>query len=68
MRSRFPRWPLLALLGLAAAFKNFWMWSDSGLVLGMPANLAYHVGLCLAAAIVLLAVVRRGWPDDMDGD
>jgi len=68
MRPAFPRWPLLALLGLCAAFENFWMWSDSGIAFGMPANLAYHVGLCGAAAVVLLAVVRRGWPDDADGD
>ena len=44
------------------------MWSDNGIVLGMPANLAYHVGLCGAAAVVLFAVVRRGWPEDEDGD
>lgn len=68
MRARFPRWPLLALLGLGAAFENFWMWSDSRMVLGMPASLAYHVGLCVAASIALLAVVRWGWPDDADGD
>lgn len=68
MRARFPRWPLLALLGLGAAFENFWMWSDSRMVLEMPANLAYHVGLCVAASIALLAVARWGWPDDADGD
>ena len=64
MEASHPRWPLLALLGLAAAFENFWMWSDSRLVLGVPINLAYHLGLCVAATGVLAAVARWGWPGD----
>ena len=66
MDSKHPRWPLLALLVLAAAFENFWMWSDDRLVLGMPVNLAYHAGLCIAASALLLLVIRRGWPGDDD--
>ena len=66
METPHPRWPLLALLALALAFENFWMWSDSRLVLGVPINLAYHVGLCVAATGVLAAVVRWGWPGNPD--
>ena len=66
MKSSHPLWPLLALLALAAAFENFWMWADDRLVLGVPVNLAYHLGLCLATALVLAAVSRWGWPDDAD--
>lgn len=62
MKTTHPRWPLLALAALAAAFENFWMWPDDSLVLGLPVNLAYHVGLCVAATLVLGAVVRWGWP------
>lgn len=65
MKRAHPRWPLLALLALAAAFENFWMWPDDRLVLGLPVNLAYHVGLCIAASLVLAAIVRQGWPRDM---
>lgn len=61
-----PRWPLWLLLALAAAFENFWMWGDSRLVLGVPVNLAYHLGLCLAASAGLAVVVLRGWPDGAD--
>lgn len=62
MNRAHPRWPLLALLGLAAAFLNFWMWPSGRLVAGLPVNLAYHLGLCVAASAVLAAVVRRAWP------
>ncbi len=68
MNRSYPRWPLLALLALAAAFENYWMWPDSGLVLGLPVNLAYHLGLCAVASFALAAVVRWGWPRDPDED
>lgn len=60
------RWPLLLLLLLAAGFENFWLWGDDRLLFGVPINLAYHVGLCLVGALLLAAVVRWGWPDDLD--
>ena len=63
MGTSHPRWPLLALLALAAAFENYWLWPDDSLVFGLPVNLAYHLVLCLVAALVLGAVVRWGWPD-----
>ena len=66
MPGSHPRWPLLLLLVLAAGFENFWLWSDDRLLLGIPVNLAYHVALCLVGAIALAAVVRWGWPTDVD--
>ena len=66
MHGSHPRWPLAALGILSAAFQNFWMWSDDRLVLGVPVNLGYHAGLCVAATLVLVAVVRRGWPGAPD--
>ena len=65
-RRSHPRWPLLALLGLAAAFQNAWLWPSDALVLGVPVNLAYHLGLCAAASLALAAVVRWGWPVGSD--
>lgn len=66
MEGSHPRWPLLLILVLAAAFENVWMWADDRLVLGLPVNLAYHVGLCVVATLVLFAVTRWGWPQDTD--
>lgn len=68
MSRSHPLWPLLACLALAAAFENWWMWPDSGLFLGLPVNLAYHLGLCAAASVVLAAIVRWGWPRDTGED
>ncbi len=61
-----PRWPLLVLVLLAAAFENFWMWGDTRLILGLPVNLAYHAALCLATSAALAAVVYWAWPEDTD--
>lgn len=66
MPGSHPRWPLLPLLLLAAGFENFWLWGEDWLLFGIPVNLAYHVGLCVAGAALLAAVVRWGWPDDAD--
>ena len=62
MESSHPRWPVAALVVLALAFENFWMWADDGLLFGVPSNLAYHLGLCVAASAALWVVVSRGWP------
>ena len=59
-------WPLMLLVLLAAAFKSPWLWGEDSLLLGIPVNLAYHLGLCLAATLLLAVVARWGWPDDVD--
>ena len=66
MSGSHPRWPLLLLLLLAVGFENFWLWGSDRLLFGIPVNLAYHVGLCVLGAGLLAAVVRWGWPDDLD--
>ncbi len=68
MRRSFPLWPLGLLLVLSAAYWNVWMWSDSRLVLGVPVNLLYHLGLCVATAIIMAGVLRQAWPPDADED
>ena len=67
MQGACARWPLLVLLALAVAFENFWMWPDSRLVYGVPVNLAYHLGLCVAATLAMAAIAKWGWPGDADG-
>ena len=60
------RWPLVLLLLLGVGFENFWLWGEDWLLFGIPVNLAYHVGLCVAGAGLLAVVARWGWPDDTD--
>lgn len=62
MEGSHPRWPLLVLLALGLAFENAWMWTDDRLLMGIPANLAYHLALCVVATALLAVVVSRGWP------
>lgn len=61
-RRRLAPW-LYAALGLLYLLHNdLWLWGDSRLVLGLPAGLTYHLGYCLAAALLFAALVRWAWP------
>jgi hypothetical protein len=55
-------------LGFVAVHLNYWMWDDARIVLGLPANLLYHVVLSLVLSAVLFLLVRRAWPRYLDED
>jgi membrane protein implicated in regulation of membrane protease activity len=59
---------LLLALGFVFLHLNYWMWDDARIVLGLPANLLYHVVLSLALSLVLFVLVRRAWPRYLDED
>lgn len=50
------------LVTLFLLHQDVWLWRDGRLVLGLPVGLAYHVGYCLAVALVLGRAVRWAWP------
>lgn len=53
------RWLLYALLLLLFLLHNdFWFWETSQLVLGVPVGLLYHIGFCLAATLLMAALVK----------
>ena len=56
------RWLLYGLLVLLFLLHNdFWLWETPRLVLGVPIGLLYHIGYCLAAALLMAAfVIERG--------
>ncbi len=57
---------MFAALGLLYLLHNdFWLWSEPRSWLGLPAGLVYHLGYCLAAALLMALVVRRAWPADL---
>ncbi len=56
----------LALVALYLLHNDLWLWNDPGLVLGLPAGLAYHVGFCIATSIVLTLLVLHAWPSHLD--
>lgn len=63
-----PRWLLPLAFVLIAIHLNYWMWDDSRVILGLPANLLYHVVFSLSLYPVLRLVVRRGWPSYLSDD
>ncbi len=66
MKASVYRRPLTALALLAAAFFNPAAWDNDRLLAGIPLNLVYHSGLCVAAVLAMWAVVRKAWPDYLD--
>jgi hypothetical protein len=47
-----------------------WLATSTVRFMGLPASLAWHLGLCLAAAVVMTAAVQLAWHvglDDEDG-
>ena len=62
------RWSLLAVGAAYVAYFNYWMWDDDSLVLGVPVNLLYQVLLTISFSVVMWALVRWGWPSDLDED
>ena len=58
------RWLLYCLLALLFLLHNdFWFWETPQLVLGMPVGLLYHIGYCIAAMLLMAALVkaRKDW-------
>ncbi len=45
---------------------DWWFWNDSRLVLALPAGLLYHIAYCVAAALMMAALVRHAWPENLD--
>jgi len=54
---------LYGALFLAFVLHNdFWLWDDARMVAGLPVGLAYHVGFCLAVALLMWLLVTFAWP------
>lgn len=59
-------WPLSVLLVLLILFFNIWMWDNDALILGLPINLFYHIGLCVLTTLSMLVIVCLAWPHHLD--
>ncbi len=63
MKNRVVRWMLyIALVVLFLLHKDFWLWNNPKQVLGLPIGLLYHIGFCVAAAILMALMVNYAWP------
>ena len=60
-------WFLVLLM--LVVHQDVWLWNNDHLVFGfIPAGLAYHAGLSIAASIVWLLAVRFAWPSQLEYD
>ena len=60
-------WGLVILL--VVLHQDLWNWGDDRLVLGfMPATLAYHAALSIAASIVWFLATKFAWPLGLEDD
>ena len=41
--------------------KDFWLWENPSLILGIPIGLFYHICLCLGLSVVMYFVTRKYW-------
>ena len=63
MNKTFSRWILyIGLVVLFLLHNDFWLWDNPEQVLGLPIGLLYHIGFCVAAAILMALVVSYAWP------
>lgn len=57
-----------ALVLLYLLHNDLWLWDDGRIVAGLPVGLLYHLLYCLAAALLMGALVRWAWPAGLDDD
>ena len=55
-----------ALAVLYLLHNDWWLWNDGRLVLALPVGLLYHIAYCVAAALLMAALVRYAWPENLD--
>lgn len=66
MRKTFPRWILyIALVVLFLLHNDFWLWDNPKVVIGLPIGLLYHIGFCVAAAILMALTINYAWPSHL---
>ena len=57
---------LYAALVLAFLLHNdLWQWDDAARLAGLPVGLTYHIGFCVAVALLMGLLVRFAWPDNL---
>ena len=69
MRKTLPRWILhIALVVLFLLHNDFWLWDNPKVVLGLPIGLLYHIGFCVAAAILMALIINRALPSHLQDE
>ena len=56
----------LTVFVLYLLHNDLWGWTDARGGLGVPVGLLYHVGYCLAAAVLMILLVTYAWPHHLE--
>ena len=66
MKKTFSRWILyITLVILFLLHNDLWLWDNPKIVLGLPVGLSYHIGFCVAAAILMALIINHAWPNHL---
>lgn len=57
----------LLLLVFYLLHQGFWPW-DSTTIAGLPGVLVYHIAYCVFASVLMIVLVRAGWPSKLEGE
>ncbi len=69
MRKTASRWILyIALVVLFLFHNDFWFWDSPKVVLGLPIGLLYHIGYCVAAAVLMALTINHAWPSHLQDE
>ena len=56
----------VALVVLYLLHNDLFLWNDECIIAGLPSGLLYHILFCIAASVLMFALVRFAWPKDLD--
>lgn len=56
----------LLLFVLYLLHNDLWFWHDDRILLALPIGLLYHVGFCVAAALMMWLLVDHAWPEAVE--
>ena len=69
MKKAFSRWILyIGLVALFLLHNDFWLWDNPKRVIGLPIGLLYHIGYCIAAAILMMLIINHALPSQLQGE
>lgn len=69
MKNTFFHWILyIALIALFVLHNDFWLWDNPKVVMGLPIGLLYHIGFCVAAAILMALTINYVWPSHLQAE
>ena len=56
----------VTLIVLYLLHNDLFLWNDECIVAGLPSGLLYHIVFCIAASVLMFALVQFAWPKDLD--